>query len=131
MNDIGIGDGVWLPCGEYLDLRDPFNVEPILLPILDVLETLEMECVAECCGIDAFNFWPERIRSSMVKLDAERLPALSRDFEEAVKKLMELSAETVVSNRLNQLFPRSVLIELLKHIHQSLLSCPPGTPPST
>lgn len=61
-NVISIGKARWITFVE-LDGRQSSAIEldEILKPIEPFLDSLEKECVAACCGIDAYTLWPEDI----------------------------------------------------------------------
>ncbi|NUA31864.1 DUF6331 family protein [Cupriavidus basilensis] len=57
--DISIGEDKWIP---FIDLQgkyhDAVDIDEWLAPILPLLDWLETECIAGCCGIDAVRDKP-------------------------------------------------------------------------
>ena len=42
-----------------------------IAPLNTFFDKLEVECVRECCGIQAFSFMPEDIHKALVRLSVE------------------------------------------------------------
>lgn len=53
--------------GKLLDL------DPYITLLNTFFDRLEVECVRECCGIEAFSFIPEDIHKALVGLSAETI----------------------------------------------------------
>jgi hypothetical protein len=89
-----------------------FEVDVLLNSSFGFFEKLEILCVAECCGIDAFSFDAPDIITASKDVDKRKL---IEDLEEAMVKLNHCSEKTLVSSRLNNLFDKSTFIHLLEH----------------
>lgn len=113
-NDISIGKDKWITFVE-LDGRQTSAVEldGILKPIEPFLDSLETECVAACCGIDAYALWPEDIASAARKTE---LPDLSQSIAAARQRIIEADGDSFVNHRMNNYFDRQTLIQLIDHI---------------
>lgn len=115
-NDISIGKDKWITFVE-LDGRQSSAIEldEILEPIAPFLDSLETECVAGCCGIDAYALWPEDIADAANK---STLCDLSRLIAVARQRIVETDADSFVSHRMNNYFDRQTLLQLIDHIAQ-------------
>jgi len=117
-NDISIGPDRWITF-VHVDVSGPAptNIDHLIEPMEGFWRALETECVAGCCGIDAFNLWPEEIRRVAREVGDPDL----------VSKIIVLrafvagsGAESFISSRLNNLFRRSVLLEVLDHVVENV-----------
>ena len=125
-NAILLGAGKWI---EHVDLNGRYeaavNIDPLLTGLEPVWTALETECVAGCCGLDAFDFSAERIAAARTKLNAAEVSA---ELEKLRSMLGDVGADVVVSQRLNNYADRSVFDALLAHL-QSNFSAPRGEDP--
>ena len=120
-NDISIGPDKWIT---FVDLSDrpragAVSIDQFVLPMEPFWSALETECVAGCCGIDAFSLWPEDIRTVCRSQDRQAIESSLGSLREFVEKS---SADTFVSSRMNNLFEKSVLRELIQHIQSCVAS---------
>jgi len=120
--DISIGKDKWI---KWIDF-DPrtasiYDIDPMIEPITGFLELFETECVAECCGIDAFAFWPEDIQ--IVKKDFNCEDLLIK-FQEIKNQLMLIKSDVVRSSFLNQLFRKEVFMKLIEHLMAEIKPTP-------
>jgi hypothetical protein len=117
-NDISIGKDNRIKWIE-LDTNEnsEFDVDDFFEMTEPFWENLETLCVAECCGIHAFDLWPESIKSASKNLNSmelkNKLLKLRSDVVKANKKI-------IVSKRLNNLFDARVFINLVDHIVSNL-----------
>jgi hypothetical protein len=113
-NDISIGKDQWILWleidGTQLSAAD---VDSLVAPMSDFWTKLETECVAECCGIDAFALWPEDIQRAAAELGDSML---LKKLETLQNRVLQGDETTFVSNRLNNFFHRDVLLKLIDHI---------------
>ena len=116
--DISIGQDKWI---KWIELdpnnKDEFEIDPSLESTKPFWKNLETECVAECCGIDAFSFWPENIQKASKDFDTIGLKAQLVKLRDAV---IQSNSKVVVSERLNNLFDKKVFVELVDHIIRHL-----------
>ena len=75
---------------------------------------MEVECVRECCGIEAFSFMPEDIQKALAGFFAETMIIQLKAMQTAIEK--QYWCKTVSSTILNNNFDRKVFLELLDHI---------------
>ena len=94
--------------GKLLDL------DSYILPLNTFFDKLEVVCVRECCGIEAFSFMPEDIQKALAGLSAEtviiQLKAMQTTIEE------QYWCKTLSSTILNNNFDRKVFLQLLDHV---------------
>ena len=117
-NDISIGQDHWIT---FIDVdvsgEAPTDIDHLIVPMWPFWKALETECVAECCGIDAFNLWPDGIRRATCEVGDPELMSkiiVLRAF------VAGSGAESFISSRLNNLFPRNVLLEVLDHVAENV-----------
>ena len=119
-NEINIGQDEWIP---YVDIdgqqANATNLDKFIAPMESFLTRLETICMAECCGIDAFRFWPEDIRRATAGSDIQ---SLAQDLA-ALREFVEKSkADVFISTWLNQYFHRTEILQLLDHIVRNICS---------
>jgi Family of unknown function (DUF6331) len=119
INDISIGQDQWI---EFVDFSksaaaDAYQIDSILIPNEKFWNLLEENCVAGCCGIDAFVFWPEDIKRIASQFDVEQL---RNQISEMITSVEALDHEVFVSSRLNLYCHKTVLLQLLKHIVKNI-----------
>ncbi|MDB4533494.1 DUF6331 family protein [Vicingaceae bacterium] len=118
--DISIGEEKWIKWIEFdAESASPKDIDKLLEPTKEFWNFLEIECLAECCGIDAFAFWSEDIQNAD---DKARIPNLRILLNEITKEVESLTDEVVVSSRLNQLMNRKVFLKLLEHLKKNIKS---------
>ena len=113
-NDIQIGENEWI---RSIDLSGRYgsaiNIDHIIQKTSDLWNLLETECVAGCCGIDAFSFYPEDI----IRAASENNnPQLANLIQDTIHEIELLPTTVVVSNRLNNYEDKTVFIALLNHL---------------
>lgn len=114
-DDISIGQDRWI---SFVDTsnrprQDAVSIDPLLAPMEPFWSALETHCVAGCCGIEAFALWPDDIQSACPLPERHIVASALRSLQEFVG---QSSADTFVSQRLNNLFDKKVLLELLQHL---------------
>jgi hypothetical protein len=114
-NDISIGPDKWIT---FVDISDrPYteavSIDHCISPMESLWSALETECVAGCCGIHAFSLWPEDIQTVYRSQDERAIASGLETLREFVEKSR---ADTFVSSRLNNLFDKKVLLELIQHL---------------
>ena len=113
-DDVSIGKEEWI---RFVDItgrmENAADLDPLLRPMEAFWRALEVNCVSECCGINAHSFWPQDIwNAARSRQDPELPPKLAR-----LKKHVEgLSADCVRSSILNQCFDRTMFARLLDHV---------------
>jgi hypothetical protein len=113
-NDIRIGDNKWI---EWVSTDGHQNsaveIDDLIDPMNDFWNRLQTECIAECCGIDAFDLLPGNIKRAAVELSDSTLLEKVNRFRERVETANE---QVFVSHQLNSYFHRNVLLQLIDHI---------------
>ena len=113
-DDLMLGPDTWLPLqSKDIENTSPLSIDQWLEPTWPFWQAFETECVAACCGIHAFSFWPENVRNAAT---ACGLPGLSAAFDELCRSIEIESADSLISSRLNQLIYKGPLLALLRHI---------------
>jgi hypothetical protein len=116
--DISIGPDKWINWVELDPLdKNLFEIDDYLEPVREFWLRLETDCMAECCGIDAFVLWPENIRFAAANLDVDYLKAC---FERLREEIIQSDCKIVNSKRLNNLFDKKVFLQLIDHIRSCL-----------
>ena len=69
-DDLIIGENRWITFVQH-DWRNVnrVDVDDILDPLFPLFDRLESDCIAECCGLEAFCFLPEKIAAASSDLD--------------------------------------------------------------
>ena len=98
--------------GKMLDL------DPYIAPLNTFFDRLEVECVRECCGIEAFSFMPEDIQKALVGLSVETVITQLKAIQTAIEE--QWGYKTVSSTILNNNFDRKVFLQLLDHIIKTI-----------
>ena len=98
--------------GKLLDL------DPYIAPLNIFFDKLEVVCVRECCGIEAFSFMPEDIQKALVGLSAETVITQLKAMQTAIEE--QYWCNTVGSTILNNNFDRKVFLRLLDHIVKTI-----------
>lgn len=117
-NNINIGKDYWI-IWKDADANDALDIDALLAPSWGFWLQLETQCVAECCGIHAFCFWPEEIKQAASKLELNRAGFLA-EIAKLKEKIGASEFQSVFSQRLNDTVEKSVFIRLLAHIQHSL-----------
>lgn len=116
--DISIGEEKWIKWIEFdAESSTPKNIDTLLEPTKVFWKYLEIECVAECCGIDAFSFSNEDIQNAS---DKTGLPNLEILINQTINEVESFDDEVIVSSLLNQLLNRKVFLEQLEHIKMNI-----------
>ena len=89
-----------------------------IAPLNTFFDNLEVECVRECCGIQAFSFIPEDIHKALVGLSAETIVTQLKAMQTAIEE--QWWYNTVGSTILNNNFDRKVFLQLLAHMIKTI-----------
>ena len=98
--------------GKLLDL------DLYITPLNIFFDRLEVVCVRECCGIEAFSFMPEDIRKALVGLSSESIVTQLKAMQTAIEE--QWWYNTVGSTILNNNFDKKVFLQLLAHIIKTI-----------
>ena len=94
------------------------DFDPYITPLNTFFDRLEVECVRECCGIQAFSFIPDDIQKALVGLSAETVIIQLKAMQTAIEE--QWWCKTVSSTILNNNFDRKVFLQLLNHIIKTI-----------
>ena len=112
--DIQIGEDAWI---ENIDIADchaqAVEIDGHLDGLWPLLERLETQCVAGCCGFDAYDFTREGIAAALPGLEPARLHAA---YAAATRALAGVPGDVILSSRMNNLAHKRMLLRLLDHI---------------
>lgn len=114
IHDIHIGETQRIHWVEFdTASNDVIDVDYIIARHADFWTFLEINCVAGCCGLDAFRFYPGDIADASIHIDKE---VLKNDLVKLKFDLVQSDRELIISSTLNNLIHKAVFIELLDHI---------------
>lgn len=113
-HDISIGEDQWIIFGDLKNgQNEAFNVDSLMEALIPMWKSLETQCVAECCGIDAYDLWEEDVLKNTENFNHQAL------IEELVKfrnEIASLEQEVLVSKVLNNFFTKETFIKVLEHL---------------
>ena len=113
-NAICIGDNEWIPLIHY-DPTKEVSADLLVAPLRDLWRQLETNYVADCCGLDAFDFTPENIQRARATLAD---PLLSQKLSTLRNELAASNGIAYDISRFNCSLHRDVMIQLIDHIIQ-------------
>lgn len=114
--DIGEGNVIqWI--GWDADSVNVYDVDHLLDPNNKFWLGLETVCVPECCGLHAFDWTSDGIKIASTKSDVD---GVKRTLDSAIHALEQRDEKVICFTRLNQLFDRTVFINLLQHLKNSV-----------
>jgi hypothetical protein len=89
---------------KYSNVRDPLR---------EFWDKTETACVVGCCGLNAFNFWPEQIVDVVKDSDIE---TLVKQLERVKEQVLASDAQIVRYNRFNESFARVSFLEMMDYL---------------
>jgi hypothetical protein len=117
-DDLLIGDDEWITFVTHDWAKETWlYIDDLLEPLEPLFSQLEVYCVAECCGLDAFSFTRKDIDLAASKFEAN---ALVDALNQAVRKIDLLDSDVLGSKRLNNGIDRGTMIDLLRHIRDTI-----------
>ncbi|MDH5446991.1 MAG: DUF6331 family protein [Gammaproteobacteria bacterium] len=115
--DIRIGDNEWIEWVKPDQSIEPAKIDEILESANELWDALETKCMHECCGIEAFGLRPKDIKKSVTFLPKEEL---TNKVENIIKEVEKIDCDSLFSERINQVFEKSVLLKVLNHVHGNI-----------
>jgi hypothetical protein len=113
-DDVLIGNDDWI---RFVDItgriENAANLDAFIKPMESFWRSLEVNCVSECCGINAHSFLPKDIWNAVRQC---RDAALKEKLTRLRQHVDGLSADCVFSPILNQYFDRAMFSRLLDHV---------------
>jgi hypothetical protein len=117
-SDIHIGETERIHWVEFdTSSNDLFEVDYIVAKHDDFWTFLQMFCVPDCCGLDAFRFYPGDIKNAADHVDKELFRS---DLSKLKTDLLSSDKDIIISSRLNNLVDKNVFIRLIDHITDNL-----------
>jgi hypothetical protein len=90
-----------------------FKYSTVRNPLAEFWNKAETDCVAGCCGINAFGLWPEEIVEVIKYLDT---PTLVKQLERIQETVLASDAQIISYLRLNYNFARVSFLELIDYL---------------
>ena len=112
-NDISIGKNEWITWVDPSETETPLDIDNYIDSTKMFWKHLETECVSACCGIDAFGLWPSNIQNAKKIVNQE---SIKQDFEKLKLLISERPENTLISEYLNNVFDKTIFLQLLSHI---------------
>ncbi len=117
-SDIHIGETERIHWVEFdTSSNDLIDIDYIVAKHDDFWTFLQIFCVPDCCGLDAFRFYPDDIKNAVNHADKELLKS---DLSTLKNDLLKSDKDIVISSRLNNLIDKTVFIKLLDHIIKNI-----------
>jgi len=118
--DIQIGDDAWI---EFIDLDGRYDqavdIDALLGELWQLICRLETNCVAGCCGMDAYDFTREGIAMAMLELDRAQLHAACVQARAAVAAV---DSDVLTSATMNHVADKRVFLQLLDHLDACIVA---------
>lgn len=117
-SDIHIGETERIHWVEFdTSSNDLFEIDYIIAKHDDFWTFLQIFCVPDCCGLDAFRFYPDDIKCAASHVDKD---FLKNDLAKLKIDLLSSDKNIIISSRLNNLVDKTVFIRLIDHITDNL-----------
>ena len=119
-DDIQIGDDAWI---EWISLDGRYeqavDIDPLLGELWPLICLLETHCVADCCGMDAYDFTREAVNTALLELDRAQLHAACAQAHSAVAAA---ASDVLLSNTMNHYADKRVFLQLLDHLDECIVA---------
>ena len=119
-DDIQIGDDAWI---EWISLDGRYeqavDIDPLLGELWPLICLLETHCVADCCGMDAYDFTREAVNTALLELDRAKLHAACAQAHSAVAAA---ASDVLLSNTMNHYADKRVFLQLLEHLDECIVA---------
>ena len=119
-DDIQIGDDAWI---EWISLDGRYeqavDIDPLLGELWPLICLLETHCVADCCGMDAYDFTREAVNTALLELDRAQLHAACAQAHSAVAAA---ASDVLLSNTMNHYADKRVFLQLLDHLDKCIVA---------
>jgi hypothetical protein len=112
-HDIGLGPNQWLKWVDTTDTQT-LNIDNFVDYTQPLWQLLETECVAGCCGLDAFDFWADQV--AQLPLSSNERADLKQRLARVISELKQASHQSLLSYRLNSGIDKGVFVQLLEHL---------------
>lgn len=108
---ISIGQNQWIE-GADRTCTNAVNIDDLMQGTRAFWRALELHCVPECCGVEAYSFWPDDVRGR----STEAGPGLGEALQVLRNHVDALDAQAVHSEQLNHCLDRTLFLRLLDHL---------------
>lgn len=116
--DISIGENRWIKWVDFdSNDNDLLEIDEFLNSTWKFWKLLETQCVSECCGIDAFSFWFEDLKSASKDFNISNLLI---ELNVLKSQIESKNHNVLISEKLNTLVEKSVFVKLVSYIIESL-----------
>jgi hypothetical protein len=117
-SDIHIGETERIHWVEFdTSSNDLFEIDYIIAKHNDFWTFLQIFCFPDCCGLEAFRFYPDDINNAASHIDKELLKS---DLSKLKIDLLSSDKDIIISSRLNNLVDKTVFLRLIDHITDNL-----------
>ena len=117
-SDIHIGETERIHWVEFdTSSNDLIDVDYIVAKHDDFWTFLQIFCVPDCCGLDAFRFYPDDIKNAAGHINKVLLKS---DLSKLKNDLLNSDKDIIISSRLNNLVDKAVFVRLIDHITDNL-----------
>ena len=89
------------------------KIDFLLAPATTFWQALEINCVAGCCGFNAFDFLPDKVVEASEVMDIDEL---RKTLAEVLHYLRKSPIEVLGSDTFNEYLQRDEWLELVRHI---------------
>ena len=117
---IQIADDAWIA---YVPIdgghADAIDIDGLLAGLWPLIDQLETQCVAGCCGFDAYDFTRQGIDAALHGLDLMQLRAACVQASSAIAAA---GGDIFVSTRMNNYVHKAMLLRLLEHLDSCIVS---------
>ncbi len=115
------GPDAWvMTAATALDPTDSLAIDDLLHDRWDIWQAMERACVAECCGLEAFDFGVDAVR---LAVPAAERAAFASELAALERHLVASGASNLVSSGFCTIFDGTEFIEALRKIQRSLSLC--------
>ena len=112
--DIRIGERDWVFGSRPDAAIARVSVDEHLIRVNPLFDALESKCMKDCCGLQAFGFWPSQIEQALLLFDVhEQIDHLRK----CIANLEGMDAEVVSSTFLGEMArEKKQVVAILRHI---------------
>ena len=97
-------------------LNDAVDIDALLANTALLWDYLETFCIADCCGLDAFDFRPEHLQAAT----EVNISGSAKAVDNLVASINMLPQDILSSHRLNMYIHKQSFLELLQHLRTFL-----------
>ena len=102
-----------------MNLQKSFSADIYLELNKEFWQDFEIHCVAECCGIDAFDFSKEAIQETISYYDKE---VIITNLDILIEEMQSSMFKDASSSIFNAYLKKEAFLKIIKEIKQNILS---------